>query len=77
MIFVDDKAKGYLISHLNREGLVRKNHQRLLSGLGLKPTFISLALTTFAQKVNQVVVGNQVDEANKKGKMRQKNIYDL
>jgi ethanolamine utilization cobalamin adenosyltransferase len=77
MIFVNDEAKSFLVAHLHPKGSARKNHQRLLSELGLKLTFIKTTLTQFAQKVNQAVVDNQVDEAKKEGEIRQQSIYDL
>jgi hypothetical protein len=90
MIFSSDEAKSYLVGYLHHEGAVQKNHQRLLSELGLKKNFIKNALTQFAQKVNQAmvnssvaqkvnqaVVDSQVEAAQEAGEKRQDNMFDL
>lgn len=52
-------------------------HQRLLSELGLKPSFIAQAMTTFSQHVNQTAVNGQVAAAKAQGKARSGDMYKL
>lgn len=78
MIFIGDDAKANLVAHLSPKGAPGgKNHQRLLSDLGLKPSFIAHAMTTFSDRVNQAVVDRQVDGVKTELNLQSDRIFGL